>query len=184
VGNSLGGAVALLLAMRLGKQNPGLLSKLVLIDSAGAKQLLPPHLKLLRSALGGLILHFTPSRLAALMTLRMCYYDPKKVTSADVQAYAAPFANREGRHALLQTARQCVPPNADELISQVSTITVPTFILWGREDRVIPLKVGERLHQLLPNSNLRVLEQCGHIPQEEKPEETVALISEFLAAQA
>jgi pimeloyl-ACP methyl ester carboxylesterase len=182
VGNSLGGAVALLVAIRLSKENPGRLSKLVLVDSAGAKQLLPVHLRLLRSFLGTAILYFAPSSLAALMTLRMCYYDRKKIAWADVQAYAAPFATAEGRYALLQTARNCIPPNADELISELRTITVPTLIVWGRQDKVIPLKVGERLRQLLPNSTLEVLEQCGHIPQEEKPEETVALISKFLAA--
>jgi pimeloyl-ACP methyl ester carboxylesterase len=178
----LGGAVALLVAVRLGKQDPGRLKRLVLIDSAGAKQQLPPHLSLLRSFLGAAIIRLTPPSLAASMTLRMCYYDRNKVTREDVRAYAAPFANSEGRHALLQTARQCIPPNADELISEVRTITVPTLILWGREDRVIPLKVGEQLHQLLPNSTLQVIEKCGHIPQEEKPEETVTLISNFLTA--
>jgi pimeloyl-ACP methyl ester carboxylesterase len=182
IGNSLGGGIALLVALRLSQQEPGRLARLVLIDSAGAKQVLPFHLRLLRSFLGTAILYLTPPTIAVKMTLRMCYHDRRKVTKADVTAYAAPFAGREARHALLQTARQCVPPNADELISELSRITVPTFILWGREDKVIPLEVGERLHQLIPNSTLEVLEYCGHIPQEEKPEETVALISQFLAA--
>lgn len=182
VGNSLGGGIALLVALRLTQEDPGRLSKLVLIDSAGAKQMLPIHLRLLRSFLGTAILYLTPPSIAARMTLRMCYHDRKKVTKADVTAYAAPFVSREARHALLQTARQCVPPNTEELISELSRITVPTFILWGREDKVIPIEVGESLHQLIPNSKLEVLEECGHIPQEEKPEETVALISEFLAA--
>ena len=182
VGNSLGGAVALLVAIRLGKQNPNRLSKLVLIDSAGAKKHLPGHLKLVRSVLGAPIIYLTPTKLAAKMTLRMCYYDRKKATGEHVKAYAAPIASPGGRHALLQTARQCIPPNADKLIAELSTITVPTFILWGREDKVIPLRVGELLHQLIPKSTLEVIEECGHIPQEEKPDETIARISRFLAA--
>jgi len=180
VGNSLGGAIALLVAIRLGKQQPGRLAKLVLIDSAGDKGTLPAHLKLLRSPLGTFIIYLAPSKLAALMTLRMCYYDRKRITTEHVKAYAAPLANRGGRHALLHTARQCIPANADELIAQVATINVPTFILWGREDKVIPLKVGQLLHQLIPNSTLEVIDHCGHIPQEEKPEETISRISRFL----
>ena len=180
VGNSLGGAIALLLAIRLGKQQPDRLSKLVLIDSAGDEGTLPAHLKLLRSPLGTPIIYLAPSKLAALMTLRMCYYDRKRITKKQVNAYAAPLANRGGRHALLHTARQCIPANAKELIAQVATINVPTFILWGREDKVIPLKVGQLLHQLIPNSTLEVIERCGHIPQEEKPEETISRISSFL----
>ncbi|MGH9931472.1 MAG: alpha/beta fold hydrolase [Pyrinomonadaceae bacterium] len=182
VGNSLGGAIALLVAMRLGQQNPDHLSRLVLIDSAGAKNHMPGHLKLVRSVLGAPIIYFTPVKLAAKMTLRMCYYDRTNVTRDHVEAYAAPIASPGGRHALLETARQCVPPNVDELISKLSTIRVPTLILWGREDKVIPLKVGELLHQLIPNSSLEVIEQCGHIPQEEKPDETIMRISRFLEA--
>jgi pimeloyl-ACP methyl ester carboxylesterase len=184
VGNSLGGAIALLLAIRLVKQKPNRLSKLILIDSAGDRRYLPPHLNLLRSIPGAPIIYLSPSTLAARMTLRMCYYDRKKITKEQVEAYAAPLASLGGRHALLQTARQCIPANADELISAVSTVTIPTLILWGRQDKVIPLKVGELLHQLLPNSTLEVIEQCGHIPQEEKPDETIAIISRFLATAA
>jgi pimeloyl-ACP methyl ester carboxylesterase len=180
VGNSLGGAVALLLAIRLNEQQPVRLSRLVLIDSAGDKRYLPVHLKLIRSILGPAIIYLSPSNLAAKMVLRMCYFDKRKITSQQVEAYASPMASVGGRHALLQTAKQCIPPNVDELLTRVKTITVPTFILWGREDTVIPLKVGELLHQVIPNSTLNVIEQCGHIPQEEKPDETIAVISKFL----
>lgn len=180
VGNSLGGAIALLVAIRLGKHHPDRLSKLILIDSAGDKGTLPPHLKLLRSPLGTAIIYLAPSKLAALMTLRMCYYERKRVTREQVNAYAAPLASRGGRHALLHTARQCIPANADELIAQIAMITVPTLILWGREDKVIPLKVGQLLHELIPNSALEVIEHCGHVPQEERPDETIRRISNFL----
>ena len=181
VGNSLGGAIALLVAIRLGNEKPNRLSRLILIDSAGEKGSMPPHLTLLRSALGAPMIYLSPSRLAAKMTLRMCYHDREKITKEQVEAYAAPLSSLGGRHALLHTARQCIPANADELIAAVSTLTVPTLILWGREDKVIPLRVGKLLHELIPNSKLEVIEQCGHIPQEEKPDETIARISEFLA---
>ena len=111
--------------------------------------------------------------------------EPRKaVTAEDVEAYAGPLASSGGRHALLQTSRQCIPPNADEIIAKVKTITVPTLILWGRQDGVIPLKVGELLHQAIPNSKLEVIERCGHIPHEEKPVETIARIADFLSVTA
>lgn len=181
VGNSLGGGVALLLAIRLGELEPVRLSRLVLIDSAGDKRYMPAHLKLVRSILGAPLIYLSPSKLAAKMVLRMCYFDKKKITDEQVEAYASPMASLGGRHALLQTARQCIPPNIDELLAKVKTITVPTFLLWGREDGITPLKVGELLHEAIPNSMLEVIEQCGHVPQEEKPDETIALISKFLA---
>jgi len=181
IGNSFGGAVSLLLAIRLTEQAPARFSKLVLIDSGGDKKRLPLHLKLLQSILGGPILYLSPSKLAAKMVLRVCYYDKKKPTKEQVAAYAAPIASPGGCHALLQTAKQCIPQNYDEVLAKLHTVTVPTFILWGREDTVIPVSVGEQLHQAIPNSTLEVVEQCGHVPQEEKPDETIARISKFLA---
>ena len=180
VGNSLGGAIALMLALRF-QNNPNRLSKLVLIDSAGDKNYMPSHLKLIRSVLGGPIIHGAPSRLAAKMTLKACYFDKSKITPEQVTAYATPIAGADGRYALLQTARHCIPNDADELISKLAQIRLPTLIVWGREDKVIPLRVGELLHEILPNSTLEVIEQCGHVPQEEKPRETVEIIRRFLS---
>jgi pimeloyl-ACP methyl ester carboxylesterase len=180
IGNSLGGVVALMVAIRLAEQKPNRLSKLVLIDSAGDKNSIPSHLNLLRSVLGKPIVYLTPCKLAARMTLKMCYYDRKKTTREQVAAYAGPIASSGGKHALLQTARQCIPPNADDILAKLTTITVPTLILWGREDKVTPLKIGESLHQAIPNSTLEIIERCGHVPQEEKPDETVARVSRFL----
>ena len=181
IGNSLGGAIAMLLAIRFQEEKSDRLLKLVLIDSAGDERYLPPHLKLLRSILGAPIIYLSPSRLVVKMTLKMCYYDRKKITREQVEAYAEPLATCGGRYALLETARACIPPNAEELIKSASTIRVPTLILWGREDKVIPSEIGERLHRLIPHSRLEFIEQCGHVPHEEKPEETIALISKFIA---
>lgn len=181
VGNSLGGAVALILAIRLSAESPDRLAKLILIDSGGDRRFLPTHLKLIRCFLGTPIVHLTPAKFAAKMVLRYCYYDKSKPTREQVLSYSAPLARAEGRQAFLQTARQCVPADADELVASLSKIDVPTLIVWGREDAVIPIEVGELLHQAIRNSRLEIIEHCGHIPQEEKPEETIALISKFLA---
>ncbi|HSS19520.1 MAG TPA: alpha/beta hydrolase [Pyrinomonadaceae bacterium] len=181
VGNSLGGGIALLLAIRLTETHPGRLKRLVLIDSAADKRYVPFPVKVLRSFLGPLLISLSPSSLAARLTLRLCYFEANKITAEQVKAYAEPLASKEGKHAFLQTVQQCIPENTDELLSKLATLTVPTFILWGRQDKVIPLAVGEILNRAIPNSTLEVLDECGHIPQEEKPAETIALISRFLA---
>jgi pimeloyl-ACP methyl ester carboxylesterase len=182
IGNSLGGAIALLVALRLCEEEPTRLSRLVLIDAGAYKEYLPGYLNLMRSFLGKLIVYLSPSRLAAKFVLKASYYDKNKITAEQVKAYADPIASEGGRHALLETAKQCVPANSDEIISNLNRITVPTLILWGKDDAVIPLKVGELLDQALSDSKLEVIEQCGHIPQEEKPEETIASISRFINA--
>ena len=47
-------------------------------------------------------------------------------------------------------------------------ITLPTLILWGAEDRLIPAQYGPAFHDLIPNSRLEILPDCGHLPQVEK----------------
>ena len=126
------------------------------------------------------MIYLPPGKAAARFVLRASYFDPKHVSNEQINAYALPLASPGGRQAFLQTAKQCIPPNINEIIPRLKNITAPTLILWGRQDRVIPLKVGELLHQAIPNSTLEVLDQCGHIPHEEKPDETIASIARFL----
>ena len=184
IGNSFGGALALFLAIKLGEQSPSRLSTLVLIDPGAYREYVPPYLRLLRvPLLGTLMSYLCPPVIATRMVLRVAYYDPNKITSEQVESYAAPLREPGGRHALLETAKQIIPPRIDEITSRYKTIRVPTLILFGDHDRIVNPIVGDKLHAVMPHSKLHVLNQCGHIPQEEKPAETVALILEFLSAR-
>jgi pimeloyl-ACP methyl ester carboxylesterase len=181
MGNSYGGAVSLLLAIRLCEQDRSRFSKLILIDSGGYNKKLPGHLKLLRTPiLGWVALHILPAKTSARMILKQAYYDKKKVTKDQVEAYAGPIAAKGGRHALRQTAKQVIPKNIDEITAKYKTICVPTLILWGRQDKVIPLEIGEQLRSDIPNSRLELIDKAGHIPQEEVPEKVISLILEFM----
>lgn len=182
IGNSYGGALALLLAIRFGETQPERLSRLVLIDAGAYRQYLPTYVRLMRTAVGQPLMSLLPARSAAKFVLGFCLHDKTKITEEQLNAYAGPLSDPGGRAALLETGRQCIPDNADELVARYGEIAVPTLILWGRHDRVIPLKVGELLHQSIPNSELEVFEECGHIPQEELPEKTIQRIREFLDA--
>ena len=181
IGNSYGGALALLLAGRLEESGPARLLKLVLIDAAAYKQFLPGYVKLMRTLLGTLMIFLLPARRSVRFVLNVSCFDQRKIKEEQVAAYAGPLRDPGARNAVLQTVRQCIPPDADELVTKFKNISVPTLILWGRHDKVIPLKAGELLNQALRNSVLEIVEQCGHIPQEEQPQKTIARISEFLA---
>jgi pimeloyl-ACP methyl ester carboxylesterase len=135
IGNSLGGAISLLVALRLCEQEPARLSKLVLIDAGAYKEYLPGYLKLMRSFLGKLVVYLAPRKLAAKFVLKASYYNKEKITGEQINAYADPLVNQGGRYALLQTARQCIPAGSDEIIAKLGTISVPTLILWGRQSR-------------------------------------------------
>jgi pimeloyl-ACP methyl ester carboxylesterase len=171
----------LYLAIRLCKEHPNRLSKLILIDSAGYDKDLPTFLKILRTPLlGWLAVHLLSPEQQACTVLRASYFDDRKITEEQIAAYARPIGSRGGRYALLQTARQAIPKNLKEIISQYPSITVPTLILWGLEDEVLPLKIGQMLHEAIPGSRLELINNCGHVPQEERPEETICRVAEFL----
>jgi pimeloyl-ACP methyl ester carboxylesterase len=70
------------------------------------------------------------------------------------------------------------------LPAHLRRVTCPTRILWGREDRLIPLAHGQRYAELLPNAELRVFERCGHMLPFEYPAEFVAAVRAFAGSEA
>jgi pimeloyl-ACP methyl ester carboxylesterase len=181
VGNSYGGAVSLILTMKLMKQNPGLLTKLILIDSGGSNKMLPWYLRLMRlPVLGWLALEILTPAEAADTVLKNAYYDDCLITKEQIAAYAAPLAAPNGKYALLQIAKGAIPSDIKKIMHQYSTITVPTFILWGADDKVIPLAIGQMLHRKIKGSTLDLVKECGHVPQEEKPAETICWMRNVL----
>ncbi len=181
VGNSYGGAVSLLLAIRLGEEDPGRLSKLILIDAGAYPDHLPSHLTILRAPLiGWQAVHLIPPKAQVRKVLRDSYYAPCKITREQIAAYARPIAARGGRHALLQLGKQAIPPDICDIIAKYPTIRVPTLILWGEADRLLRRDVAERLHRAIPNSTLEIIKYAGHIPQEEQPDATNCRIKAFL----
>ena len=65
-------------------------------------------------------------------------------------------------------------------MEKVIKIQQPTLVLWGAEDRLIPLEVAQQFHTDLPNSTLVVLDDLGHVPMEEDPERSVEPLLQFL----
>jgi len=181
VGNSYGGAVSLLLAIKLSAQRQSRLAKLILIDSGGYPEPLPNFLKILRTPiLGWVAVHLIPPKAQICMVLRESYYDPSKITDEQVDAYACPLAAPGGRHAILQTGKQAIPKDIQKWIDKYPTISVPTLILWGEADKVLPPFLGEKLRKAIPNSRMEYIKFAGHIPQEEQPDAVISHIRAFL----
>jgi pimeloyl-ACP methyl ester carboxylesterase len=181
VGNSYGGAVSLLVTLKLIEQKSDVLTKLILLDSGGYNKLLPWYLKLLRTpVLGWLALKILTPEEAADTVLKNAYYNDCLITKEQIAAYAAPIGARGGRYALLQIAKGVIPKDINKITAQYPSINVPTFILWGLNDEVIPLEIGKMLHAAIDGSRLETINECGHVPQEEKPAETICWMREFL----
>jgi len=122
-----------------------------------------------------------PPAVQARLALRIAYLDNSKIEDEEVEMYAAPLRTAAGKHAIIHSARQIMPEGLEEISERYKTIAVPTLIGWCDHDRIVPLDVGLKLRRTLPNAHLKIIDDCGHMPQEEQPEATLELIQNFLA---
>ena len=125
-------------------------------------------------------IRMVPPTVQTRVALQIAYFDDSKITAEEVEAYAAPLKTAAGKHAIIHSARQIVPVDIETLSQRYRSITLPTLILWCDHDRIVPLEVGIKLRRTLPNSSLRLVEECGHMPHEEQPESTLRLMRDFL----
>lgn len=180
VGHSLGGAIVLLTALKLLDHAPERLTRLVLVAGAGVP-CMPRHVGLARIPLLGRIgLTLIPTRLLVVYTLRLAVFDRETITQTQIEAYTEPLMGRNARYVLRETIRQLIPDEMDSFLARYPDLDVPTLLLWGDSDRIVPLWVAKELQRLLPDTRLEVLEECGHIPPEEKPEESLKVLLDFL----
>jgi pimeloyl-ACP methyl ester carboxylesterase len=181
IGHSMGGGVTLLTYFNVRQDDPARIKKLVLIDSAGYPQKLPSFIWLAKvPVLGALGENLISPRFATARVLRKCYYHKDRVTDAQIDTYAYYGSLPGAREAILATAQQIVPEDIEALTPRYKTITVPVLIIWGADDEVVPVSVAHNFKRDIPNSELVILPQCGHIPQEEEALETNRLIRQFL----
>lgn len=184
VGHSLGGAVALITALGLADRGEASrLHRMVIVAGAAFRQRLPPFVALARRPrLTRALFRFMGPRFLVAQALRSMVYDRSDITGEQVRGYATPMEVPGTVEALMRTALQIVPDDTRELMERYPEIGVPALLLWGRHDPAVPLWVGERLVRALPHATLRVLERCGHLPVEERPEESLGALRAFLEA--
>jgi pimeloyl-ACP methyl ester carboxylesterase len=181
VGHSLGGGLSLMTTLRLLDLGEPRLERLVLVGAAAYPQKLPPFVPLSRlGVVGRLAVDMVGAERIVRGVLRSIVYDSASVTDAQVAAYAAALATPEGVRAAMEVGRSIVPDELDALTRRYPEIDVPVLLLWGRQDSVVPLWVGERLAEELPDARLVVLPECGHLPPEEHPATSLQHLLDFL----
>jgi pimeloyl-ACP methyl ester carboxylesterase len=181
VGHSYGGAVAMRVALDDAALSSKRIEKLVLIDSLSYKQPVPFFFRLLRTpVIGELGLNLIPADVQISRALHVAYYHDWKVNPETVATYAHPLASEGGKHALLRTVDGLMNEDADAFVSRYRTLQTPTLLIWCANDRIVPLSFGKRLLKDLPNAKIDVIHECGHIPQEEEPAETLAALHPFV----
>ena len=185
IGHSFGGGITLSLALNAEQQRKSRIRNIVLIDTIAYRQPMPIFFKLLQiPMLADVSMTLVPPEIQAQQGLRLAYYDRDKITGQDIAEYANTLYSPAAKHALTKTIEQMVPDNIDELALRYRTIKMPTLIVWCAEDKVVPFVLGARLHENMNSSEFALFTHCGHMPQEEKPEDTAAAIQAFLKRNA
>ena len=176
VGNSLGGQIALAMAL----EHPERVDGLILIDSAGyafQPKSIPLGFRLARSDWTAPIARYLLPRSLVAASVRNTYGNPDRVSPDLIDRYFELNLRAGNRDALIQRFRQT---RYDEGADRIAELKLPTLIIWGGQDRLIPPENGERFHRDIQGSELRVFPQLGHVPQEEDPRVTVAAARRFL----
>lgn len=180
VGSSYGGAVAATIAL----DHPALVEKLILVGAVTNNK--PTRHMLMRllgsPVIGDILSPLLASSLTLLRRRMKRVYDRHswELDERRVQARHLPLRARDTHRAIIRTVRRW---DADRISRDAHLISPPSLIMWGENDREVPLRDGERIHQEIPNSRFIVFQECGHIPHEEYPERFTEVVSEFCSLQ-
>jgi pimeloyl-ACP methyl ester carboxylesterase len=176
-GNSLGGEIA----WRVASVAPERVERLILVDAAGydsAPGSVPVGFLIARIPLLNRIgEHLLPLALVA-SSVTSVYGDPSRVTEALVDRHFE-LTLREGNRRALGLRMQQL--EAGEHVERLKSLTLPTLILWGGRDRLIPPETAQRFATDIRGSRLVVFDGLGHVPQEEDPARTVQPVLAFLS---
>jgi len=171
VGHSMGGAVV----QRFAATYPEMCEALVLIasvagDEARGMRRMPVAGPLLRPLLPVL------GKMLSSQLLRYSFYDQGFVTAEDREEYLRPARLKGSMDGLLEMMKQARhdPPIAYD------RITMPVLLIYGAQDRVVPLERARRIREHLPQARLVVVERAAHLLLEERAEECARAIEDFL----
>jgi pimeloyl-ACP methyl ester carboxylesterase len=168
VGESLGGWISALYSLETGSDAHMVpVEKLVLVDAAGLKQDKP-------------IPDLNPSTLAAQRNLlQVVFYDSSWVTDELVKKDLTERIAANISYTVRSILSNPVLP-AERLDGKLANIHVPTLVVWGKQDALLPIESGERYSKEIPGAKLVSIDKCGHVPPIEKTTEFLAAVTAFL----
>jgi 2-hydroxymuconate-semialdehyde hydrolase len=170
VGNSMGGALALALAHRL----PGRIRAMILMGSVGVRFEITPGL--------AKVWGYRPSLAAMRELMTLFAYDSSLVSDELVQLRYETSTQPETRTLYEAAFTEPLQQHIDEMAlseDELGGITVPTLLIHGAQDQVVPLQTSLKLVDLLPHADLVVFGACGHWTQIERSEDFARCVDEF-----
>lgn len=162
LGNSLGGHVALVYT----KEHMHKVNTMILTGSSG----------LYENAMGGT---FPRREDKEFIRKKVAYtfYDPKHATDELVDEVYGIVNDRGKLVRILSLAKSAIRHN---MANDLKNFTMPVCLIWGKQDTITPPEVAEEFHRLLPNSDLFWIDQCGHAPMMEQPEQFNSILEKWL----
>lgn len=113
------------------------------------------------------------------LSMRIAFHDPQRMSRELVDTYRE-FNRETGRTDTRVLVRNGIDGITGAVERNAKRVLVPTLILWAENDLLFPASAAFRLHNDIPGSVLRVIPDCGHFLQEEKPDEVSAALVAFL----
>jgi pimeloyl-ACP methyl ester carboxylesterase len=176
-GNSMGGRVAWNYALAHGER----LTALVLVDAAGwptaPPKELPLAFRILQYRLGRWFLAHIDNRPLIEAGLKQDVHDPAVITTEFIDRWAA-LQRAPGHRAILMSAVPTSFASADA--TRLGTLKVPTLVLHGESDTLIPLESGRKFAAAIPGARLITYPDVGHLPQVEIPARSASDVATFL----
>jgi pimeloyl-ACP methyl ester carboxylesterase len=179
-GNSLGGSITWQYALVF----PTKVAKMILVDAGGypmQSKSVPIAFRLAAIPILSAILKNVTPRSIAENSLKNVYVNDEKVTPALVDRYLELTLREGNRKAFIDRIKMHDFGEKDINYLKINTLSIPTLVLWGAQDGLIPISVAEHFHTDLPHDTLVILENLGHTPMEEEPKKTVNVVKEFLS---
>ncbi len=178
VGNSLGGQIALRACLKY----PGMVSSLILVDSGGYPGCVKfPLFRLLKPPVLGEALMSLTSPLAVRYVLGNVLQDRSSIKKDVVTYYYNVYRTADARKVPPAVIRK-VAIDEIQITARLNEINCSVLIIWGAQDKVIPVHYAHIFNQSITNSRLVVIENAGHLPQLDTPAIVNRAIIEFLRA--
>jgi len=186
IGHSLGGGVA----MQFAYQYPDRCERLVLVSSGGVAREVHPSLRLSSTPLSALtlpLLRLRPMRAAghALFKLLEAVDTDLGIDAPDMVRLFDALPDATSRQAFVRTLRAAVDYRG-QVITMLDrcylTRAMPTLLIWGKRDAIIPYRHAELAHAAMPGSRLETFDHAGHFPHHTNPTRFLHTVYDFLAS--
>ncbi|MGB9750206.1 MAG: alpha/beta fold hydrolase [Caldisericia bacterium] len=177
LGHSMGGAISTYFTIKY----PEYVEKLIIEDGAIYEEGGPPSFisSFLRSSVGKLLWPILVKPFVGQISklLDIAYYNKSIINDEFIKGYKKVLNVKDWDKGLYEIS---VANNRINIIDRLKEIKLPTLIIWGEFDKVIPLESGLKLNNDIENSSLIIIKECGHVPHEEKVDEFLENVINFI----